>query len=43
MCKHNYAKLHPAENCVVCFYDTLGTLTKQEVMEKWKNATSKDD
>lgn len=41
MCKHQFAKIHPDEPCAVCFYDALGSMTKQEVIEAWKNANNK--
>jgi len=41
MCKHNYAKIHPKDNCIVCFYDYLKGMSKDEMMAYWKGANDK--
>ncbi len=41
MCKHNYAKLHPKDTCVMCFHEIFNNMTKKEINEEYKEVHQK--
>lgn len=41
MCQHNFAKLHEAENCPVCFHDIFDSMTWEQIVNLYKECKNK--
>ena len=36
MCDHNYATIHPTDNCIICFHEIFKDMTYQEIINLYK-------
>lgn len=41
MCKHNYAKIHPEDNCIICFHAIFDFMTRDEVIKMYNEVNAK--
>ena len=41
MCKHNYAKIHPEDDCIICFHAIFDVMTRDEVIKMYNEVNAK--